>query len=167
MLILGMNLIVQTLMTSPTEIDAHELANRSRTGTLAMWRSLILPMTSSTSSSSWQVTGFAGHHVGDAQPAKAFAPAVNHAQDVSFAEDPDQTCPPWSTTGREPMLFCTSLAMASLTVASESMAMTRRPLASRTSRTSMRLLPDTEHASAANDSRVHRPTLSTWRKTEV
>ena len=34
--------------------------------------------------------GVAGHQLGDAQAAKALAPAVNHAHDVSFAEHPDQ-----------------------------------------------------------------------------
>ncbi len=43
-------------MTSPTEMMPTSCVP-FKTGTLAMWRSLILPMTSSTSSSKRQVTG--------------------------------------------------------------------------------------------------------------
>ena len=56
MLVLGMNLVVKNLDDVSDRDDAHELVSL-RTGTLAMWRSLILPMTSLTSSSRWQVTG--------------------------------------------------------------------------------------------------------------
>src|SRR5262249_1158475 len=55
-LILGMHLIVHDLMTSPTETIPTSFDSLS-TGTLAIRRSLIWPITSLTSSSRLQVTG--------------------------------------------------------------------------------------------------------------
>ena len=89
MLVLGMNLIVKNLDDVSDRDDPHELriAQDGDLGDVAFAHLAhdIVDVVIEVAGH-----GVAGHQVGDAQAAEALAPAVNDAQNVAFAEHPDQ-----------------------------------------------------------------------------
>ena len=126
-------------MTSPTETMPSS-SSPEVTGTLAIRRSLIRPITSSTSSSRLQVIG---SRVITSQTGirPKLSPRLWMTRSTSRSLKMPMSFLPWSTTGSDPMLCWTSLAIASPTVASQSIVTIRRPLDCNTSRTSIGLSP--------------------------